>query len=145
VIASAVIDGKTVERTIEQDPKNRKIVVGPESKLQVVTDRTEASLPAGGEVVLEARITRAAGFKGRVPLDVRNLPYGVKVDDVGLNGVLINESETSRKFVIRCEPWVKPQTRTIYVTANVEGGVSNTALPITLRVGAAAPAVAHSK
>ena len=145
VIASAVIDGKTVERTIEQDPKNRKIVVGPESKLQVVTDRTEASLPAGGEVVLEARITRAAGFKGRVPLDVRNLPYGVKVDDVGLNGVLINESETSRKFVIRCEPWVKPQTRTIYVTANVEGGVSNTALPITLRVGAAAPAVSHSK
>jgi hypothetical protein len=135
VVATAKIDGKTVERAIEPDPKNRKVVIGTESKLQVVTDRREALVSPSGEVTLEARITRSGGFKGRVPLDVRNLPYGVKVDDVGLNGVLINENETSRKFVIRCEPWVKPQTRTIYVTANVEGGVSNTALPITLHVG----------
>ena len=77
-----------------------------------------------------------------MPIDVRNLPYGVKVDDVGLNGVLITENETSRKFVIRSEPWVKPQTRLFYVTANVEGGVSNTALPLTLHV---APATGLSR
>ena len=134
VVATATIGGREVTRVIEPDSKGRRVSVGAESKVQVVTDVREAALRPGGETVVEARITRLNGFKGRVPLDVRNLPYGVKVDDVGLNGVLITENETSRKFVLRCEPWVKPQSRLFFVTANVEGGVGNTALPLTLRI-----------
>ncbi|HLJ57371.1 MAG TPA: hypothetical protein VKT77_20200, partial [Chthonomonadaceae bacterium] len=135
VVATATIDGHEVTRTIEPDNKARRVTIGAPSNVRVSTDVRDATVAPGGETSVEARITRLNGFKGRVPLDVRNLPYGVRVDDVGLNGVLIVEGETSRRFVIRCEPWVKPQTRLVYVTANVEGGVSNTALPLMLRVG----------
>ncbi len=132
IVATAKIGGREVTHAVEPDNKARRVSLGAASKVQVVTDVRETTLRPGGETVVEARITRLNGFKGRVPLDVRNLPYGVKVDDVGLNGVLITENGTSRKFVIRCEPWVKPQSRLFYVTANVEGGVANTALPLTL-------------
>ena len=53
-------------------------------------------------------IERRNGFKGRVPLDVRGLPHGVRVLDIGLNGVLITERETTRTIVIYAEPWVVP-------------------------------------
>ncbi len=136
IVTSAIVDNKVVDRSVDVGNKDRRMVVGAGSNVTIETDRTETTITPGGATTVEARITRVNGFKGRVPLEVRNLPYGVRVDDIGLNGVLINESETSRKFVIRCEPWVRPQTRTFYVTAAVEGGVSNTAPPLTLRVTA---------
>ena len=136
VIATAAIGGRDVTHAIERDPKGHRVSIGAPSNVQIATDIREATVRPGGETVVEARITRLNGFKGRVPLDVRNLPYGVKVDDIGLNGVLINEQETSRKFVIRCEPWVKPQSRLFYVTANVEGGIPSTAHPLTLHITA---------
>ena len=41
-------------------------------------------------------IERHNGFTGRVPISVMNLPHGVRVDDIGLNGVMITEHETTR-------------------------------------------------
>ena len=106
----------------------------PPAKVTVTTDRQEITLQPGGQVELEARIERREGFAGRVPIDVRNLPFGVRVMDVGLNGVLVTEKETARKFVLYCEPWVLPQTRSLYVMALPEGQEANAALPVTLRI-----------
>jgi hypothetical protein len=50
-------------------------------------------LTPGSQAMVTVRVRRERGFKGRVPVDVRNLPYGVIVKDVGLNGVLITEEE----------------------------------------------------
>ena len=39
-------------------------------------------------------VERRNGFTGRIPLEVRGLPHGVRVLDIGLNGILITEKET---------------------------------------------------
>ena len=49
----------------------------------------------GGEVRLTVKVERRNGFKGRIPLEVRGLPHGVRVLDIGLNGILITEKETT--------------------------------------------------
>ena len=65
-------------------------------------------------------IARQNGFGGRVPVEVRNLPPRVRVLDVGLNGVLINEDETKRTFVLEALDSASPVDQEIYVAAKVE-------------------------
>ena len=67
------------------------------------------------------KIERRNGFKGRVPLEVRGLPHGVRVLDIGLNGILITEREPSAEVVIYAEPWVKPMDHPFVVLAKREG------------------------
>ena len=88
--------------------------------LVTTTEQSELTVRPGQEVRLTARIQRRGDFKGRVPLDVRGLPHGVHVLDVGLNGILITEQETVRTFVIYCEPWVQPTKHPIVVLARSE-------------------------
>ncbi|HLK56075.1 MAG TPA: WD40 repeat domain-containing protein [Chthonomonadaceae bacterium] len=134
VVATARINGQDVTHTIEPDEKNRRLKVNPAANVAVTTDITEVTLHPGQETLVEARIERRNQFGGRVPVDVRNLPFGVKVLDVGLNGVLITEKETSRKFVLYCEPWVQPQSRPIYVLALPENQGSAAAPPLLLTI-----------
>ena len=75
----------------------------------------------GGQVKLTVRIERRAGFAGRVPVEVRGLPHGVRVLDIGLNGILVNENETRRTIVIYAEPWVQPGAHPFVVLAKREG------------------------
>jgi len=53
-------------------------------------------------------------------VEVRNLPPGVRVLDVGLNGVLINEDETRRSFTLEALPTAEPIEQPIYVSGRVE-------------------------
>lgn len=46
----------------------------------------------------------------------------MRVLDVGLNGVLITESESARRFTVYCEPWVKPMQRLVYCTVRTKTG-----------------------
>lgn len=144
VVASARIGGQEVVRAIEPDNGARLVTVMPNPDIRVATDRQEIVLHPGEETTVEAQIDRGK-FGGRIPIDVRNLPFGVRVQDVGLNGVLVTEQDSARSFTIYCEPWVKPQTRSIYVIGNVEGGVSNAARPLTLRIEPKATARAAQK
>ena len=80
-------------------------------------------------------VERRAGLKGRVPIEVRNLPQGVRVLDIGLNGVLITETQTERTVRIFAEPWVRPQVRPAYAVAQAEAaGTEHSSLPIELHV-----------
>ena len=58
---------------------------------------SEVTIKPGSEAKLTVKIERRNGFKGRVPLEVRGLPHGVRVLDIGLNGILITERDTSAK------------------------------------------------
>ena len=78
------------------------------------------TLEAGGTAEVTVSVKREKGFDGRVPINVLNLPPGVRVLDVGLNGVLITEEETSQKFVLEAKPWVKPMEQAIALTGEVE-------------------------
>ena len=61
-----------------------------------------------------------------------NAPHGVYVDNIGLNGVLITESENERNVLLQAEPWVEPTERWVFVEASVEGAPASR--PILLRV-----------
>jgi len=130
----ARIDGKEVVRTVAPDGGRLLATVMPPPDARVSTDRSEVSIRPGEDISLEVRLDRQGKFGGRVPIDVKNLPFGVQVENVGLNGILVTEQETARTITIRCEPWVKPTTRPFYVMANVEGGVPSPGAPLLLRV-----------
>ncbi len=65
---------------------------------------SQLRIQPGQEVTLSLKVKRAPQFKGRVPIEVRNLPQGVRVLNVGLNGVLITEAQTERTISVYAEP-----------------------------------------
>jgi hypothetical protein len=101
----------------------------------VTTEQQEVTVRPGGEVRVTVKIERRNKFKGRIPLEVLGLAHGLRVLDVGLNGILITEAETTRTFVIYAEPWLEPTTRPLVVFARREGrGTEHAARSVLLRV-----------
>jgi len=63
------------------------------------------------------------------------LPHGVRVLNIGLNGILINEKETSREVVLYAEPWVQPMERPIVVLSRSEAkGTEHATKAVMLKV-----------
>jgi hypothetical protein len=102
----------------------------------VTTTRQDAvTIRPGQETRLVVDIDRRNGFGGRVPLDVRGLPHGVRVLNIGLNGILVTERDTSREIVIYAEPWVKPMEHPFVVLARSERkGTEHAAKSVLLKV-----------
>jgi hypothetical protein len=130
-LAKAKIDGKEVSREATGGvPK----VIEP-GDLVTATAQSEVSIVPGQQTRLLVKIERHNGHKGRVPLDVRGLPHGVRVLDIGLNGILITEQESSRTVVIYAEPWVKPTEHPFVVLARSERkGTEHAAKSVLLKV-----------
>jgi WD40 repeat protein len=137
VTGSARIGGRLITRaTTPEGGMEHRVTLLPAPDVTVRTDRREVTLRPGGQVDVTAEIARHHGFGGRVPIEVRNLPSGVRVLDVGLNGVLVTETETSRRFVLMAEPWAPPVTRPFYAVARVESDPPSliASPPVLLRV-----------
>jgi WD40 repeat protein len=133
LIATASIDGETRTRTI--DGASSKWAITPKSNLTVTTSTNHVKLVPGEIVEMRLKVDRSDAFSGRVPVDVRNLPYGVRVLDIGLNGVLITEKETERTIRIFAEEWVPPQTRPFFAVGRAESaGTSDSAPPVMLEI-----------
>jgi hypothetical protein len=115
--ARAVIEGKEVRRDVTG---GRPTAVEP-GEIVTTTGQSEVTVRPGGQARLTVQVERRKGFKGRIPLDVRGLPHGVRVLDIGLNGILVTEEQTSRTVVIYCEPWVAPTNHPFVVLARHEG------------------------
>lgn len=131
LIARATVAGKEVTRTAEGTLPQRTET----GDIVTTTQQAEVALRPGGQARVTVRVERRNGFKGRIPLDVQGLPHGVRVLDVGLNGILITEAETVRTIELYCEPWVKPVDHPIVVLARREGKTSEHAAPsLLLRV-----------
>ena len=120
LVGRATIDGRLVSHEAETTDRCRVIALAPKPDLVVTTDATESRCPAGRQVTLTVTVERHNGFTARVPVSVMNLPHGVRVDDVGLNGVMITEQETSRVIHIVAEPWVQAQTQPLLIVGRVE-------------------------
>jgi hypothetical protein len=88
--------------------------------ITVTVEPATLALKPGATVRATLRIHREAGFKARVPLTIANLPPGVSVKDIGLNGILINEDETSRAIEIQADPSAPAIEQSIYAIATVE-------------------------
>lgn len=115
--ARAVIEGKEVVR--EATGGVPKIVEAGD--IVTTTAQSEVTIKPGAEARLTVKVERRNGFKGRIPLEVKGLPHGVHVLDVGLNGILITPEETTRTIAIYAEPWVQPMTHPFVVLARHEG------------------------
>jgi hypothetical protein len=112
------------------------VLDAPELELASAEPR-ELVLEPGGQAAVTVSIARHNGFTGRVPVEVRNLPLGVTVPDIGLNGILITEAEASRTFHVAVDPRTPPGEQQLYLVARIEtnaSAVEHASLPIRLRV-----------
>jgi hypothetical protein len=136
IVGHATVNGHPLEREANQGEPLQLASVIPPPDVVVSTASREISLEPGKEITVTLNITRQNGFKGRVPCNVENLPPGVRVVNVGLNGVLVTESQTSRTFTIRAEDWAQPITQAIYVVAQVESNSTtrHSSPPLILKV-----------
>ncbi len=131
LVAEAVIDGKKVVREASGGLP-RAVEPGD---LVTTTAESEVTVRPGGQTRLLVKVERRNGFAGRVPLDVRGLPHGVRVLDIGLNGILITERESQRVVVIYAEPWAQAQEHPFVVLARREGkGTEHAAKSVLLKV-----------
>jgi hypothetical protein len=116
VAASA---GET-KRYADPNDQLKLISIAKQADLTITSDTRVVEVEPGRTGEVTVAIRRNNGFRGRVPIEVRNLPPRVKVSDVGLNGVLINEDEDRRTFKIEALNVALPIEQTIYVGGRIE-------------------------
>lgn len=100
----------------------------------------EFSIRPGQTISAHVRATRH-DFKDRIEFgnedSGRNLPHGVYVDNIGLNGLLIVEGQSERDFFITAAKMAKPGRRTFHLRATADDG--QVSLPAILNVLPAEP------
>ncbi len=102
------------------EDKLKLIALMPKPDVLMMAQTKEVEVEAGKTAEVSVAIERQNGFGGRVPVAVMNLPPRIKLVDIGLNGVLINETETHRSFTIEALPNAQPIEQLIYVAADIE-------------------------
>jgi len=141
VAGRARLAGVWEERWANPEDKLKLISLMPKPDIVMMAETKEVVLEPGGTAEVEVSIQRNNDYGGRVPVDVRNLPPGVRVLDVGLNGVLINETENRRKFVLAALTNAQPIEQAIVVAGEIETRAdaqqtSYAAQPVILKVQA---------
>jgi hypothetical protein len=141
---TAVVGGRTVTQHARADEKVSVLSVAAPPDVRVVAvEPSVIHLAPGGHAKVRAKIARENGFTGRVPLAVLNLPFRVTVPDIGLNGILITESQDSREFEIFADENAAAAEQTLFVTARVETNQvpspEQASVPIRLRIGPKPP------
>src|SRR3984957_19382769 len=148
IVGHATINGRDVARPanvnamldadMDQVLPLQLASVIPPPDVVVTTDTRQVSLEPGQQVTVTLHVERQNGYTGRVPCFVKNLPRGVQVVNIGLNGVLVTETQTSRTFTLRAEDWATPIEQPIYVVGEVESNSStnHASPPLELKVTA---------
>jgi len=97
----------------------------------------EITIAPGTEVPAWLRVVRN-GDTNLVDMDIENLPHGIIVSDIGLNGVQIAAGETERKIFFSCARWVPETDRLCHVinrSARQNAGEGKpTSSPVLIRV-----------
>jgi hypothetical protein len=106
------------------------------------SNSTERSAPielviAPGERLPAWLKIKRNGHEDLVTFFVENLPHGVIVDDIGLNGVLIPKGENERRIFLSAAKWVPEQERWCYAIEQNAG--KQTSQPVLLKVRKPAP------
>jgi len=89
-----------------------------------------------GQTIMLRVLAQRNGYDGNVLFgnegSGRNLPHGLIVDNIGLNGLLILEKQTERNFYITASKWLPDQDRLFHLKTDVEGGQATA--PVLIRV-----------
>lgn len=96
----------------------------------------ELVIAPGETISAWVRVQRKPGFNDRVSFGQlgsgRNLPHGVYVDNIGLNGLMIVKDSSQREFFITADTWVPETTRMFHLRTEQNGNQSS--LPVILHV-----------
>jgi hypothetical protein len=133
----ALIGDATVARSANPEDHLKLISLMPRGDILMTAETKEVVIEPGGSAEITVSIARQGDFRGRVPVEVRNLPPRVRVLDVGLNGVLLNEDESRRSFTIDALPNAEPVDQLIYVSGLIEtrsGQQNSYAAPQAIRL-----------
>lgn len=87
---------------------------------------------APGETVPALLKVKRNGHNDLVTFTVENLPHGVIVDNIGLNGVLIPKDQNERQIFLKATKWVPETDRLCFAVENQAG--RQTSLPVMLHV-----------
>jgi WD40 repeat protein/mono/diheme cytochrome c family protein len=90
---------------------------------------------APGEIIpawIKIRRNGGNGAGGDIRFDVQNLPHGVIVDNLGLNGITLLARQNEGEIHIKAEPWVEEMDRLVF--AKTRGFGEQTSLPVLLHV-----------
>ena len=140
IVGRATVEGhdlvRVANRETDRDEPLQLASIVPPPDVVVSAESNQLTLEPGKEITVRLNVERHNGFKGRVPCTVQNLPFGVRVVNVGLNGVLVTEAQSSRTFTLRAEDWAKPVSQPIYIVGEVESNSStmHPSAPLMLRV-----------
>ncbi len=111
----------------------------------IPTSIPEITIAPGTEVPAWLRVVRN-GDTNLVDMDIENLPHGIIVSDIGLNGVQIAAGETERKIFFTCSRWVPETDRLCHVinrSARQNAGDGKpTSSPVLIKVRKATQAAA---
>ena len=118
------------------------IAPGPDASagMEPTVGPLEFSIRPGQTITARVRAQRH-DFTGRIELGGaeagRNLPYGVFVDNIGLNGLLIVEGQDEREFFITAAPIAKPCRRLFHLRTMADG--KQASVPAVINVLSAEP------
>ena len=150
IVGRAIINGKervrVANRMDGEDAPLQVATVIPPPDVVVTAEPNVVALEAGNETKVTLHVDRKNGFDGRVPCYVMNLPPGVRVVNIGLNGVLVDPAQSTRTFTLKAENTVKTIDQPIYVVAEVESNSStrHASAPVMLKVRDASVASAEA-
>jgi WD40 repeat protein len=127
ITSKAKIDGAWVEKSVAAP----RLSTSEKPKLIVHLEPSELTIAPGTTITALLKVERN-GFDELANFDIDNLPHGVIVDNIGLNGVLIRAGETERQIFLTAAKWVPDTSRRIHAVANAAGIQASP--PITLNV-----------
>jgi len=144
--ATATIDGREVVQKADglgdiqlADKPKVTVAIAPGENVTAAAPSTgeplEFSIRPGQTITARVNAQRH-DFGGRIELggadSGRNLPHGVFIDNIGLNGLLIVEGQNEREFFITAAPIAKPCRRLFHVRATADGGQAS--VPVVINV-----------
>jgi WD40 repeat protein len=91
----------------------------------------ELTLAPGGTITCQLSAERN-GFTGIINFEADNLPHGVIVDNIGLNGIQLLEGQTERTLYLSAEGWLPDEDRMFQLYAKEDGVQAS--LPLLLHV-----------
>jgi hypothetical protein len=156
ITATAEVHGLKVSKEVDTFGKitlaeSPKLFVSLEPYDEAVTNLVARSVTdspleitiAPGETIPAWLKVRRAGHDDIITFAVNNLPHGVIVDNIGLNGVLIPKGQSERQIFFSAAKWVPETDRLIHAQAKEAG--KPTSLPVWLHVRMAGNRVANTK
>lgn len=152
VSARALVNGQSVTKDVNnlgrlklaEKPKLFVALEPEATATEPVAGQPLEIILAPGQMIPARLKVRRNGHDDLITFTVDNLPHGVIVDNIGLNGVLIPKGENERQIFLSAARWVPETDRLCYAVENQVG--RQTSLPVLIKVRkAASPASANAK